>query len=42
MSGKLHTEEQILTQYKQLRNDLGELSQKINEIQADVRTSTNA
>lgn len=36
MSGKLHTEEQILTQYKQLRNELGELSQKINEIEADA------
>lgn len=36
MSGKLQTEEQILNRYKQLRNELGELSQKINEIEADA------
>lgn len=36
MSGRLQTEEQILNRYKQLRNEVGELSQKINEIEADV------
>lgn len=36
MSGRLQTEEQILNRYKQLRNELGELSQKINEIEADA------
>lgn len=36
MSGKFETEEQILNRYKQLRNELGELSQKINEMEARV------